>query len=254
MSSFMQMRDSLGVWKLLFRRPLLAWEEDEVSRLQVLIRDALGLNMGLKDFIRWNASLDGQFTVAGIREWYESNQGPRLQVPRLIWKGVAPPKAQFLSWLAWRGRVKTIGMLKRFRAVSSSVENLCPFCKLEEESVDHILLQCSMVWKVWSSLLNWWGLSWVTPATVDGVLLWWLGTQFKKTVKKIWRLVPVAMLWLAWRLRNDCVFHERQPNLEKLGEIIKVRIGLWVKSGLPAIPYSVHDFVENLNQVCYCVK
>lgn len=69
-------------------------------------------------------------------------------MPRLLWKGVAPPKAQFLSWLAWRGKVKTIGLLQRFGVVSSMVENIYPFCKLEEESVDHILLRCSKVWKV----------------------------------------------------------------------------------------------------------
>lgn len=42
--------------------------------------------------------------------------------------------------------------------------------------------------------------------------------------------------------------------MEDFGEIVKVRIGLWVKNGLPVIPYSVHDIVENMNQVCYCVQ
>lgn len=133
------------------------------------------------------------------------------------------------------------------------MENLCPFCKLETESVDHILLHCSEIWKVWSSMLQWWGVSWVIPVIVDGVLLWWLGTKFKKLVMRIWRLVPIAMLWSVWRLRNDCVFKGSQPTMDELGEIVKVRVGLWAKSRLPEIHYTVHDVVANLNQVRCCL-
>lgn len=253
LSSFMQRRDISGNWRFMFSRSLLAWEEEEVQRLQELIRDAPRINEELPDSVRWTASPSGQFTVASMRKWYEVNQGPKLQVPNLLWRGVAPPKAQFLSWLAWRGRVKTISLLQRFRALSSNVENLCLFCKLEPESVDHLFLQCSEIWKVWSSMLQWWGVSWVIPATVDGVLLWWLGTKCKKSVMRIWRLVPIAMLWSVWRLRNECVFKGNQPNMEELGEIVKVRVGLWAKSGLPEFHYSVHDVVANLNQVTCCL-
>ncbi|XP_028113856.1 uncharacterized protein LOC114311884 [Camellia sinensis] len=208
----------------------------------------------LPDSVKWTASPSGNFTVASMRKWYEETQGPKLQVPNLLWRGVAPPKAQFLSWLAWRGRVKTISLLQRCRALSRDVENLCLFCKLEPESVDHLFLQCTEIWKVWSSLLQWWGVSWVIPATVDGVLLWWMGTKFKKSVERIWRLVPIAMLWSVWRLRNECVFKGSQPNMEALGEIVKVRVGLWAKSGLPSQSVSAgvcNQFVGRL-QLLVC--
>lgn len=68
------------------------------------------------------------------------------------------------------------------------MENLCPFCKTQAESLEHIFLLCSEVWKVWSYLLQWWRFSWVTPASVEGVLQWWLGTKFKKAVLKVWNL------------------------------------------------------------------
>ena len=139
----MQRRDISGNWRLLFTRSLLAWEEEEVQRLQDLTGDAPRINEELPDSIRWTAAPSGQFTVASLGKWYEVIQGLKLQVPNLLWRGVAPPKAQFLSWLAWRGRVKTISLLQRFRALSSNVENLCLFCKMEPESVEHLVLLCS---------------------------------------------------------------------------------------------------------------
>lgn len=70
---------------------------------------------------------------------------------------------------------------------------------------------------------------------------------------RIWRLVPIAMLWSVWMLRNDCVFKGSQPNMDDLGETVKVRVGLWAKFGLPEFHYTVHDVVVNLNQVTCCL-
>lgn len=47
LSTFMQMRDSSGDWKLVFRRSLLAWGEAEVVRLRVLLREAPSISLEL---------------------------------------------------------------------------------------------------------------------------------------------------------------------------------------------------------------
>ncbi|KAL7212853.1 hypothetical protein ACSBR2_015530 [Camellia fascicularis] len=253
LSFFMQRRDRAGDWRLQFRRSLFVWEEEEVRRLQLLTRDVPRLNEDLHDVVRWIASSSGECSVASVRNWFELNYGPSLLVPRLLWNNVAPPKAQFMSWLAWRGRVKTTGFMQRLGVLGRNVENVCPFCSSAVEFVDLLFVQCPEIWKVWGSLLQWWNLSWVSPASVDGVLSWWLGTKHKKSVMKIWRLVPVAMLWSTWRLRNDVIFNGGQPDMNELGESVKVRVGLWVKSSMPSVHYSVHQFVENLNQVRPCL-
>ncbi|CAL5382198.1 unnamed protein product [Camellia sinensis] len=104
LSTFMQRRDITGDWKLLFRRSLLAWEEEEVRRLQELTRGLPSLNVEKTDFASWSASFLGLFTVASVRAWHEVAQGPRMKIPRMLWNNVAPPKAQFLCWLAWKGK------------------------------------------------------------------------------------------------------------------------------------------------------
>ena len=56
-----------------------------------------------------------------------------------------------------------------------------------------------------------------------------------------------------WRLRNEVVFNGHQPDMMELGELVKVRVGLWVRSSLPSVHYSVHQIVENLSQVRQCI-
>ncbi|XP_028113521.1 uncharacterized protein LOC114311593 [Camellia sinensis] len=175
--------------------------------------------------LRGTAS-SGEFSVLSVRKWLLLRSGPRLPVPKMIWINAAPPKAQFISWLARRAAM---------------------------ESVDHLFVQCFQIWKVWGCMLQWWNLCWVSPTIVDEVLTWWLGTKHKKSVKKIWLLVPVVMLWSTWRLRNEVVFNGKQPDMNELCEVLKVRVGLWVKSSKPSVQYSVHQIVENLSQVRFCI-
>ncbi|KAL7181996.1 hypothetical protein ACSBR1_040833 [Camellia fascicularis] len=52
---------------------------------------------------------------------------------------------------------------------------------------------------VWSSLVDWWGLQWVVPGTIGGLLDW-----------------------------NECVFSGSQPQLDLLSDRVKVRIALWI--------------------------
>ncbi|CAL5369282.1 unnamed protein product [Camellia sinensis] len=249
LSYFMQRRDRDGPWSLQFRRPLFSWEEEEVGKLQELTKDVPRLNENLCDGVKWTASASGVFTVASVRSWLQKNSGTSLQVPKMLWNNLAPPKAQFLCWLAWRGRVKVAVVLQRLGVLGGNANVACPFCLAAEESVDHLFVQCPQIWKVWGKLLQWWNLCWVSPATVDGVFSWWLGTKHRKLVKKIWMLVPVAMLWSTWRLRNEIVFKGHLPDMLELGEVVKVRVGYWVRASLPSVTYSVHHIVENLSQV-----
>ncbi|KAL7213605.1 hypothetical protein ACSBR2_016185 [Camellia fascicularis] len=107
LQDFVQRRDRSGDWKLSYRRPLLAREEEEVGRLHCLLNNAPELRPNYSDSLKWTASDSSQFTVASLKEWAEGMDGPKLQISRMLWHNFAPPKIQFFGWLAWNGRVKT---------------------------------------------------------------------------------------------------------------------------------------------------
>ena len=116
-----------------------------------------------------------------------------------------------------------------------------------------MLLHCHFIWRVWSDIVNWWNLSWVIPGSVEELLQWWSSIRHKFQVKEIWKVVPLAMMWSVWKLRNECLFKEANLDFAELTKLVKVRVALWAKSILKELKHAVHDIVSNLKQVCYCV-
>ena len=49
-------------------------------------------------------------------------------------------------------------------------------CKRNGESVDHIFLHCPLASDLWSMVLGLFGVSWVMPRTVLGLLWCWQGS------------------------------------------------------------------------------
>lgn len=105
---FVQRKGEGRNWKLAFGRPLFAWEEEEVSKLNVLLHNAPTINALVEDSCLWLAHSSRLFTVASAWKTLESSKGLVKSITRTIWRNIAPHKVQFLSWLAWRGRIKSL--------------------------------------------------------------------------------------------------------------------------------------------------
>ncbi|XP_028056259.1 uncharacterized protein LOC114260377 [Camellia sinensis] len=182
--------------------------------------------------------------------------GPVVPVADLIWNNFAPPKVQFFMWLAWLGKVKTSSFLHRIGILSESANLACVFWHDEVETVDHLFLFCPFVWLLWSNIVRWWGLQWVLPGSVSGLLQWWSGCRMKKLEKKIWMVLPLATLWSTWQHRNACVFSGSQPNLADLCKLAKVRLAMWLKASPIQVEFSINDLVGICwsAKLCYCDK
>lgn len=126
---------------------------------------------------------------------------------------------------------------------------ICMFCNGELEYVFHLLIRCPFAWRVWCNLMQWWGLTWVIPKTVEGILNWWRGFKWKNYLNMIWQIIPFAVLWSSWKFRNEKVFCERQMHLEELCELIKTRIALWAKSYSKDCCYSVQQIICNIQEI-----
>ncbi|KAL7224433.1 hypothetical protein ACSBR1_025812 [Camellia fascicularis] len=205
-----------------------------------MVYNTPALRVGTFDRLRWAAGTSGLFSVAFVYKGCELSPISNSRITYFIWKNVSPPKVQLFGWLAWKGRIKTSTYLHRIGVLSSGVDLRCIFYKGEVESVNH---------RIWSRILHWWGIQWVMPGSVSGLLNWCTGIKLKKQEKMIWIATPLAVLWSIWKQRNDSIFNNAQVDLDGLCESIKVRIALWVKFSCPSIEYSVNDLVHNLQQV-----
>ncbi|XP_028074331.1 uncharacterized protein LOC114276709 [Camellia sinensis] len=242
-------RVSQSGWAFNFNRPLRAWEEGELVRLTTALGSGPLLRSDVADSLGWKAAQPGTFKVNAVYAWGMLNDGPTHRSVDLIWNNFSPPKAKFFSWLAWRGRLKTKDLLHRVGILEGEEVLNCIFCQEARESLDHVMLHCSFTWKIWSAIIDWWGIQWVIPKSIEGLLIWWLGWKFRKKVNLVWKTLPAAVLWSVWSYRNECVFKAVQPNFQALCECIKVRLAMWMRSQFRDASFSVNDVVFNFSQV-----
>lgn len=60
-----------------------------------------------------------------------------IEVVDFIWQHKAPPRARFLLWFLAKNKLKTGAYLARFNIIQPQ-DNVCPLCKVEEETASHI--------------------------------------------------------------------------------------------------------------------
>ena len=86
-------------------------------------------------------------------------------------------------------------------------EDWCIMCRHCGETVDHLLLHCEMVHRLWNFALITFGLSWVTPRLIPDLLFgWW--NWLEKHSSQIWNFVPLCILWCIWKERNQRTFED----------------------------------------------
>ena len=103
-------------------------------------------------------------------------------------------RVAFFLWTAAHDRVLTLDNLM-FRG--RSLENQCCMCCCHGESVDHLLLHRLVTYTLWTFMRQAFGIHWVMPGSVAGLLFcWhqWLG----KHSSNIWNLIPGCLMWIVW--------------------------------------------------------
>lgn len=74
-----------------------------------------------------------------------------------IWIARVPWKVAFFVWIAALGKIPTIDNFHKRHILI--VVDWCCMCKSSGESIDHLLLHCSMETDIWSRVLKLFGLT-----------------------------------------------------------------------------------------------
>lgn len=77
-------------------------------------------------------------------------------------KGLAPHRAEIITWFALLGRMNTRDKLLRLKIIKIE-EAECPIFKSEIESVNHLFTHCEFSWRIWTSIMRWWHIEIVLP-------------------------------------------------------------------------------------------
>ena len=83
--------------------------------------------------------------------------------------------------------------LDQLKKRGRSLANRCFLCYAEEETIDHILIQCSKVRGLWELLFALFGVTWVLSFSVRDTLFGWCGFNIGKKRRKVWKVAPLCI-------------------------------------------------------------
>lgn len=194
---------------------------------------------GISDKLIWEGNNSKSFSVKSLYELANHNALVVNSAFDLIWRNIAPHRVQRFGWLVHLGRIKSSEYLFRLGIIRNEEEACCKFCLSELETVDHLLLHCQPVWQLWSKIMYWWGVKWVSPKSVVDLFFWWKDWTMNKQKRLIWEAFPMAVLW---NVRNKIVFENEAPNWDKTSDLILSRVAFWIKSKEGSFDFSLDDF------------
>ncbi|RVX21093.1 putative ribonuclease H protein [Vitis vinifera] len=175
-----------GNWNLNFLRDFNDWEMGLVGDFLQVLRGHKP--SGVEDSVLWSKERRAHFRVKEAYNLLVRSDDTGFP-SKSIWVTRVPTKVCFFAWEATWGRVLTLDRLQR-RGLQ--LPNRCFLCGCEEESVNHILLHCTVVRVLWDIVFGLVDVKWVFPETVKDVLVSWRGSFVGNKRKKIWKAIPLC--------------------------------------------------------------
>ncbi|GJV82850.1 hypothetical protein Tco_1522748 [Tanacetum coccineum] len=105
---------------------------------------------------------------------------------------------------------------------------LCPWCDDACESVDHAIVLCNEVMKVWSMVFGWWKLGNVNAFTAYDMLSHNGDGVVSSRNSVLWQAVVWTTGYFIWRNRNYRVFGKKVESHVKLFQEIQLRSYEWI--------------------------
>ena len=126
-------------------------------------------------------------------------------------------------WIAAHGQIL---ILYNLMLHGRPLPNRCCMCCCNEESVDHLLISCSLAHSMWMHMIQLFGIDWVMSGSVVDLLCCW-HHQLGKYNSDIWNLVPCCLKWAIWTKRNQCSFEDIEKSMAQLLDLCQWTLFDW---------------------------
>ena len=220
-------------WTLSWNSQLTDVAQQELGELQALLANHHPERNG-RDTMKWGSK--ETFTVKELILRTNKLLEAEAMVDSLVctvWKNIAPPKVEFMLWLALLGKLNTRELLVK-KGVLPSHENKCSFCSQQSEDFNHLLLKCQYSWSIWCNFAAEFGVLMAEQQRQQDFRQfyeWWLTKNFhSQHSKKEFILTFFAIAWSLWTERNKIVFEQQTLEMHILQLKIRWRIEWWKKA------------------------
>ena len=156
---------------------------------------------------------------------YFRQKTTKLVWPKMVWHKSITPKHSFMLWLGLKDRLLTKDKLQGIIE-----DQICPMCRTEAETVNHLFFQCSVGGQIWNHIKNWLGIS-RAMQTIKAAVKWMIkearGTGPQAKAKRIGLACTVYHLWEA---RNQKLFEGKVKSPEAIIRRIQTQVQRCISS------------------------
>ncbi|GFY81235.1 hypothetical protein Acr_01g0010440 [Actinidia rufa] len=167
---------------------------------------------------------NGEFQSKEAYDYYRQKRA-KLAWPKMVWHNSITPKHSFILWLGLKDRLLTKDKLQEF-----SDDRLCPLCRSEDETVDHLFFRYRVGGQIWAQIKAWLGIT-RAMQTIKASVKWLIkearGTGLQAKIKKISLACTVYHLWEA---RNQRIVEGKIKSPEALIRGIQIQVRRCINS------------------------
>ncbi|XP_071719602.1 uncharacterized protein [Rutidosis leptorrhynchoides] len=236
-------------WNLHLSFPLSEFNRLKAQQLHAFLA-RFSLLDSVSDQLIWAAGPSEAFSIAdAIRLLVQSSNVIHPVWPKVVWGNNVPSKIMVFHWLAIKDSIPVKDVLARRHILPSNIPSVCVFCRVEVESVNHLLIHCKWTSSIWTELFRWWNIRWVIPRSiVDFSFDWYYGMGIKAS--RFWKLIGPATIWAIWMTRNDVVFNGTVPCRSFVIRNVKLKSFLWATNLKLVHGLQAYVWEQNLFLLC----
>uniref|UniRef100_A0A251TXQ6 Putative RNA-directed DNA polymerase, eukaryota, Reverse transcriptase zinc-binding domain protein n=1 Tax=Helianthus annuus TaxID=4232 RepID=A0A251TXQ6_HELAN len=209
-------------WK---RRPNSTCEVRELQEIAAALSD-VSFGTG-QDYWVWKLNASGSFTVNSMRRLVQKVRSSDLGTG-FQWNSWAPIKVNFLAWRLSLDRIPTLMALARRQVNLEST--ICRFCGEMDESADHLFVGCGFTQVVWDFVARWCNIRPFYALDVKDLVNMHMHVNGPRKWQKAYYTVILTTIWSIWKCRNEVIFNQKEPKMERLIEEIRTLSYLWVRN------------------------
>ncbi|XP_022014806.1 uncharacterized protein LOC110914313 [Helianthus annuus] len=199
--------DGVWLWK---HDPEPGVEFSELISLQSAM-SSVSLN-GSADRWKWLGSHSGLFSVGAAKA---ALSGPIVadNVFVVDWCKWVPRKCNLFVWRAEMNRIPSMDNLAR-RGVPV-VDGLCPLCRDEAESVEHLFTSCFFSVILWQKISQWCKIPPIFAFSFRDLLEIHKASYIDASKRLVIQGIIIVSCWCLWQARNKVVFSNCEAKVEK---------------------------------------
>jgi exonuclease III len=161
------------------------------------------------DRFRWPWTSGGEYSASSAYSMMMEGS-IRWELGEIIWKSKATPKSKLFVWLAAQHRIWTSD--RRLRHGLQTQSSPCFLCLQEEDTAEHILVQCVFAREVWYRCRQALRLTFDIPTSDGTIQSWWTRerVRFSNKDRKWFDGLVCTVCHGLWKNRNAFCFNNVQ--------------------------------------------